>query len=152
MFANTFNILLMNKLKNEFLLERLEAELGLEGLALAVPAAGSAAPLRLVASKDGRRVLRADGPAPAADRPLDDATLPGMAQRDRYFLAEVTQQLDLPYAPGTGFLAVSVRLTWPYKLPVGPPTPGEVRPNGDPTREVPADERDTAIFNFALRP
>jgi prepilin-type N-terminal cleavage/methylation domain-containing protein len=133
-------------------LERLQAELGFERLALTIPGAESGAALRLVAVRDGRRILRADGAAPAADRPLDDGTLPGIAQRDRYFLIEVTQQIDLPYAPGAGFLAVSARVTWPYKLPVGPATAGETRPEGDPAREVPAGEREWTIVNLALRP
>jgi prepilin-type N-terminal cleavage/methylation domain-containing protein len=133
-------------------LERLQAELGLEGLAAAVPPAGSATPLQLVATRDGQRVLRADGPAPAADHALDDPTLPGIAERDRYYLAEVTQQLNLPYAAGAGFLAVSVRVQWPDRLPAGPPTPGAARPDADPSREVPAEERNWMVFNFALRP
>ena len=133
-------------------LERLQAELGLEGLAAAVPPAGSATPLLLVATRDGQRVLRADGAAPAADHALNELALPGIARRDRYFLAEVTQQLDLPYAAGAGFLAVSVRVQWPYRLPAGPPTPGAARPDDDPSREVPVGERNWVVFNFALRP
>jgi hypothetical protein len=133
-------------------LERLEAEFGLEGLAALVPSAGSVPPLRLVATRDGQRVLRADGTAPAADHAPDDPTLPGIAQRDRYYLAGVTQQLDLPYAAGAGFLAVSVRVEWPYRLPAGPETPGAARPDADPSREVPAEDRNWMVFNFALRP
>ena len=89
-------------------LERLQAELGFDGLAAAVPPAGSPAPLRLVATRDGRRALRADGAAAAADRPLNDPTLPGIARRDRYFLVEITRQLDLPDGPAAGsFYSVS---------------------------------------------
>jgi type II secretory pathway pseudopilin PulG len=133
-------------------LERLQAELGLEGLAAAVPPAGSAAPLLLVATRDGQRVLRADGAALATDHALNEPALPGIARRDRYFVAEVTQQLDLPYVAGAGFLAVSVRVQWPYRQPVGPPTPGATRPEADPSREVPVEERNWMVFNFALRP
>lgn len=133
-------------------LERLQAGLGLDGLAAAVPPAGSATSLQLVATRDGQRLLRADGPAPAADRALNDPALPGIAWRDRYFLNEVTRQVDLPYVPGAGFLAVSVRVTWPYRLPVGPPTPGTTNPAADPSREVPDNERRCMVFNFVLRP
>lgn len=133
-------------------LERLKAGLGLDGLAAMVPAGGSAAPLQLVATRDGLRVLRADGAAPAASQALTDPVRPGIANRDRYYLAEVTQQLDLPYAPGAGFLAVSVRVTWPYRLPRGPPTPEATAVDADPAREVPVNERRWTVVNFALRP
>jgi type II secretory pathway pseudopilin PulG len=141
---------LAENIQNE--LERLQASLGLDGLAADVPPAGSATSLQLVATRDGLRLLRADGPAPAADRALNDPTLPGIAWRDRYFLNEVTRQFDLPYAPGAGFLAVSVRVTWPHRLPVGPPTPGATDPATDPSREVPDNERGYMVFNFVLRP
>ncbi len=133
-------------------MERLQADLGLAGLAAAVPAADSGLPMRLVASRDGRRVLRADGAAPPADQALDDGARPGLARRDRFFLIEVTQQLDLPFAPGAGFLALSARVSWPYQLPAGPPTAGETRPDGDPAREVPPERREWAVFSLALRP
>jgi type II secretory pathway pseudopilin PulG len=133
-------------------LERLKAGLGLDGLAAMVPPGGSAAPLQLVATRDGLRVLRADGTAAAAGNPLNDPLRPGIANRDRYYLAEVTQQLDLPYAPGAGFLAVSVRVTWPYRLAAGPPTTEATAVDADPAREVPMNERRWAVINFALRP
>jgi type II secretory pathway pseudopilin PulG len=133
-------------------LERLKAGLGLDGLATIVPAGGSAAPLQIVATRDGRRVLRADGADPAAGQALNDPVRPGIANRDRYYLAEVTQQLDLPYAPGAGFLAVSVRVTWPYRLPAGPPTPEAAAVDADPAREIPVNARRWAVVNFALRP
>jgi len=133
-------------------LERLRSELGLDGLAAAVPPAGSAGPLQLVATRDGGRVLRADGPAAAADRSLGDPALPGIARRDRYFLIEVTRQLDLPYAPGAGFLAISAIVTWPYHLPTGPPTPQAAAVDADGAREVPREERVWLVLNFALPP
>lgn len=133
-------------------LERLKVGLGLAGLAAIVPAGGATTPLQLVATRGGLRVLRSDGADPAAGRVLNDPVLPGIALRDRYYLAEVTQQLDLPYAPDAGFLAVSVRVTWPHRLPVGPPTPGATSCDADPAREVPGNERSVAVFNFGLRP
>jgi type II secretory pathway pseudopilin PulG len=133
-------------------LERLRAGLGLDGLAAVIPPAGSTAPLQLAATRDGLRVLRADGAPAPADRPLNDSTLPGIALRDRYYLIEVTQQLDLPYAPDAGFLAVSVRVAWPHRLPVGPPTPDATAVDADSAREVPRNERNWMVLNIALRP
>jgi len=133
-------------------LERLESEHGLDGLAAIVPPSGSDAALRLVATRDGRRVRWADATDPAADHALDDPASPGIAWRDRYYLAEVVRQSDLPFQPGAGFLAVSVRISWPYRLPAGPATPGTTDPAADPSREVPITERRSAVFIFALRP
>lgn len=133
-------------------LERLKADLGLSGMATMVPPGGSAAPLQLVATRDGRHMLRSDGAAPAAGRALNDPVLPGIALRERYYLAEVTQQLDLPHAPEAGFLALSVRVTWPYRLPVGPATPDATAVDADAGREVPRNERSVTVFNFVLRP
>jgi len=133
-------------------LERLAAGHGLDGLAAMVPPSGSDLALRLVAARDGRRVRCADPADPTADRALDDPASPGIAWRDRYFLAEVVRQPDLPYRPGAGFLAVSVRVSWPYRLPAGPATPGNRQPATDPSREVPVNERRALVFTFALRP
>ena len=133
-------------------LERLQAECGLDGLAAAVPPAGSGAALRLVATRDGRRVRCAVAPDPAADRPLDDGDLAGIAWRDRYFLAEVVQSEDLPYRAGAGFLALTVRVTWPFRLPAGPPTPGATVPTADPSQEVGETERSSLVIVIALRP
>jgi prepilin-type N-terminal cleavage/methylation domain-containing protein len=133
-------------------LERLEADLGLPGLAAVVPPGGSVTPLQLVATRDGQRVLRSDGAEPAAGHALNDPMLPGIALRERYFLAEVTQQLDLPYAPEAGFLALSVRVSGPYRLPVGPATPDATAVDADAGREVPRNERRVVIFSFVLRP
>jgi type II secretory pathway pseudopilin PulG len=133
-------------------LDRLQADLGLAGLAGLVPPSGSGRPFRLIATRRGQRVRCADGAYPAADRGLDDQTLPGIANRDRYFLIEVSQLPGLDFAPGSGFLALSVRVTWPYQLPVGPPTPGATVWDADPAREAPGNERSVAIFALALRP
>lgn len=126
-------------------LDRLQGVLGWEGLATTLPPAGSAAPLRLVGTRDGLRVRRGDGTAADADRPPDDATLPGIALRDRFFLAELTQSPDLPYVAGAGFLAVNVRITWPHRVPTGPAA-------ADASMEVPRDRRHWMIVSMALRP
>ncbi len=133
-------------------LERLQAVVGFEGLAAAVPEAGSSSPLLLVGTHDGRRVLCDDGVEPAADRPLNDPALPGIARRDRYFAIEATRQIDLPYGSGAGYLAIAVTVRWPYLVPAGPSTPGATRPAADPAREVPAADRQWIVFQFALRP
>jgi hypothetical protein len=133
-------------------LERLQTELGLDGLAAAVPAAGSPAPLQLVATRDGSRALCAGGPMGAADRPLDDPALPGIARRDRYFLIELTQSPDLPAVPESGFVAVNALVTWPYCLPGGKATPGATAADADAARELPRNERGWLVLNFALPP
>ena len=133
-------------------LERLRAAIGLDGLAAAVPPAGSPAPLRLLATRDGRRVLRADGAGAAADRPLDDSVLAGIAHRDRYFLIEVTRQLDLPEAPDAGFLAVSALVRWPFNLPAGAATPGAMAVEADGAREAPPEVRSWLVLNLAVPP
>ena len=133
-------------------LERLRTELGLEGLAAAVPPAGSPAPLRMVAARDGHRALCADGAAPAADHPLNDPGLPGIARRDRYFLVEITRQVDLPDAPESGLLAVNAIIRWPYQLPTGPATPGAAAADADGAREVPAPERSWLVLGLAVPP
>jgi hypothetical protein len=133
-------------------LERLQTNLGLAALASLVPLSGSSRPLRMVATRDGQRVRCADRADPAADRALDDQTLRGIANRDRYFLIEVSQLPGLDFAPASGFLALSVQVSWPYQLPVGPPTPGATGWDVDPAREVPGNERSVVIFSGALRP
>ena len=133
-------------------LERLQASLGLAGMTDLIVPGGSGRPLCLVATRSGQRVRCADGASPAADRSLNDPVLPGIANRDRYFLIEISQSPGLEAAPASGFLAVSARITWPYQLPMGPPTPGATARDVDPAREVPANERNLTIFNCALRP
>jgi len=133
-------------------LERLKAGPDLAGLAAIIPPGGSGAPLRLVATRDGRRVLPCDGAAPAADRALNDPVQPGIAVCDRYYLIEVEQQLDLPYVPDAGFLAVSVRVTWPYQVPAGPPVSGATSTDASPAREVPGNERSASLFHYVFRP
>ncbi len=133
-------------------LERLRAELGFDGLAAVVPPAGSPAPLRLVATRDGRRALCADGAPAPADHPLDDPALPGIARRDRYFLVEISRQLDLPDGPAAGFVAVSAIVRWPYLVPAGPATPEATAPDTDGAREPPEPLRSWLVLNLAVPP
>ena len=133
-------------------LERFQASLGLADMTDLIAPGGSGRPLCLVATRNGQGVRCADGAYPAADRALNDPMLPGIANRDRYFLIEVSQSPGLEAALASGFLAVSARITWPYQLPIGLPTPGATARDADPAREVPANERNLAIFNCVLRP
>jgi type II secretory pathway pseudopilin PulG len=133
-------------------LERIKASVGLNGLSDLVPEGASSATLCFVGTRDGRRVLRADGADPVADRWLDDPALPGIANRDRFFLVELTR-LSNPSAIGaSGFVALGARCSWPYLLPTGPATSGATRCDADPVREVPSSARRLAFFNFAIRP
>ncbi len=132
--------------------ERLKVPAGFAGLAALVPADGSAVPLRLVGTRDGRRVLIAGGVDPAANHPLDDPALPGIANRDRFFLVEFTRLAKPDVGTDAGYIAVGARCSWPYQIPTGPPTPGATDCDADPAREVPANERRVALINFAVRP
>ena len=133
-------------------LERIKASVGLGGLAGLAPAGGSAAPLRLVGTRDGLRVLRADGANPAANHRLDAAVLPGVANRDRFYLIELVRLAEPDAATDAGFIVLGARCSWPYMIPTGPPAPGATEFDADPAREAPAGERRVAIFNFAIRP
>ena len=133
-------------------LERLKDSLGFAGLASAVPPSGSTVPLRLVGTRDGLRVRCAEAADPAANRSLCDPVLSGIANRDRFFLLELIRLPEWETAPDAGFVAVSVRCSWPYKLPVGPATPGASDCDADPAREVPASERHVTILLFAVTP
>jgi type II secretory pathway pseudopilin PulG len=133
-------------------LERIKTSVGLAGIADQLQADGSAAPMRFVGTRDGRRVLRADGTDPAAGHSLNDPSLPGIANRDRFYLVELTRLAEPDAASDAGFIVVGARCSWPYELPTGPPTPGATQCDADPAREVPAGERSVAHLNFAIRP
>jgi hypothetical protein len=133
-------------------LDRLKNSLGLYGLAAAIPEGGSPAPLRLVGTRDGRRVLCVDAADPAADRLLRDPALQGIAVRDRYFLVELTRIPELGTADDSGFVAVSARCMWPYELPLGPASVDASEPDADPAGEVPSADRHVAVLLFAVNP
>lgn len=110
--------------------------------------------IHLVATRDGRRVVRTgadvrSSPAPGssqsvtlagqpAENALDDATAPGLAERDRYFLITVTRAATDPADPlffhrntagrtPDASLPVRIRVEWPFYVPAGPapdPVPG----------------------------
>lgn len=84
----------------------------------------------LVATRDGSRILRS-GRTPGeatpfdsdAENSLNDVNLPGIAQRDRYFLVSLSRLTStttepLYYTTAKGFLALKVRVSWPFLVPV----------------------------------
>lgn len=84
---------------------------GLDALAQIIPASGSTRPLRLVAARNGLRVILED----EADNPVS-----GILPRDRYYLIEVRQQpAPQNYGTGTGYLAVTLTVRWPYQIATG---------------------------------
>lgn len=133
-------------------LERLKDSLGLAGLSRLVPPGGSTTPLRLVGTRDGLRVRCVDPADPAANRSLCDPALPGIANRDRYSLIELTRLPEWETGADSGFVAVCARCTWPYELPLGAATPGASECDADPVREVPAGERHVTLLLFAVTP
>jgi type II secretory pathway pseudopilin PulG len=133
-------------------LDRLKDSIGLAGLARLVPPSGSAAPLRLVGTRDGLRVRCVDAVDPAANRSLGDSVLPGIANRDRYFLIEVTRLPEWETAADSGFVVVNARCSWPYELPLGPATSGAAEYDADQAREVPVGERHVVVLFFAATP
>lgn len=88
----------------------------LDALAQVIPPSDSDNPLRLVASREGTRVIRESD----ADDPIR-----GVALRDRYYLIEVRQQpAPLGYVSGAGYFAVTLTMRWPYQIATGP-NPGD---------------------------
>jgi type II secretory pathway pseudopilin PulG len=92
--------------------------------------------LYLVATRDGFRVLATGinpnapttqpGSPRAAETNLNDATRPGIADRDRYFLIKVSRfpagDPALQVAGDSqGNLPLIVTISWPFRLPQGPP-------------------------------
>lgn len=109
-------------------------------------------PLRLYGSKDADRVVLINN---AGNDPEDDP--PGMYPRDRFFLIEI-ERLGVPNEdsfahkladdwPFAAQLALSVRVYWPYNIPLGPPT---ANPMGDDVRTVDSNRRSVAIFNVSI--
>lgn len=139
------------------LTENIRAELSRMGFDEAVSLTGGANTILLVAMQDGERVLLLDDPGggPPADRALNDPTLPGMAERDRYFIISLGRQTgDLAYSPTSGFLALRANVSWAYQRPVGPATNtvSATGSNADGFRSVPPSERRTISYYFAIKP
>jgi len=133
-------------------LDCLKDSFGLAGFTQLVPPGGSAVPLCFVGTRDGLRVRCIETADPAANRSLGDSALPGIANRDRYFLIEVTRLPEWETTADLGFVVVNARCTWPYELPLGPATPGVSEYDADPAREVPVGERRVMVLSFAVTP
>jgi type II secretory pathway pseudopilin PulG len=151
------------------LVETIQAELERIGFSAAADVSMAINPIVLVATADGSRICvlsdpDAGGPIVAqADNQLDDPALPGMAERDRYFLVQVFRHadaLDLPVCGAggetgefSGFLALRAEVRWPFHQPLGPPsgTVFSTGANADPFAVAPVNQRRLAVLNFALR-
>ena len=106
----------------------------LDALSVLIPPEGRDQALRLVALREGSRVIRESD----ADDPVN-----GLPLRDRYYLITVRQQpAPLAYTAGAGYLAVAATVQWPFQIPSGP---------GD---AVTADltQASVLVLNFALTP
>ncbi len=132
--------------------------LGFTAVTTALPNSGAL--ITLVANRDGSRVLLstvADNDVAATDRP------PGILHRDRYYGITVQQLSSLPYvaANSPGFIALSVRVVWPYQIPVGPAgattspaaeTSTTYTPVAPATGSVPVSQQSVMLLNMAIRP
>ncbi len=108
----------------------------LDALATRIPASENRDALRLVATRDGVRVCLESE---------TETSSTGILPNERYFLVEVRQQPDpLGYVAGAGFLAITLRVVWPYQVPAGP----------DPALAIAANpaQASIAVFNSALTP
>jgi len=104
----------------------------LQALAAIIPGAQAPSPLRLVGAKNGTVVFR--------ETDLDVSPT-RINAASRFYLVEVRQQpVPLDYVGGAGFLAVTLRISWPY-LP-SPSAPDK----SSPSRES------SLVFNAAVTP
>ena len=89
--------------------------LGFTTVTGALPNANSK--MTLVANRDGSRVALVAGGT--ADNDVVSGNPPGILNRDRYYGITVQQLPSLPYVSGNGFIALSVRVVWPYQTAAG---------------------------------
>lgn len=117
------------------LADNIQLELQRIGFSNIVPDSTSATkvalPLTLVASRDGSRVLLAAAGTVTTGLPADDDTTatdkpPGILHRDRYYgitvdrlTTDTTSPLYYTNGSGSGFFALSVKIVWPYQVPIG---------------------------------
>lgn len=144
------------------LADSIQAELSRIGWAQAIDSGfllkldpSSPNPIQLVANTRGDRVrlLLVESGSPPADNELNHATLPGIADRDRYFLITLSRVVAFNSA-NSGSLTVRARVEWPYQIAAGPAT-GTVNAHGDgadPFIRTTAGERQNSSYFFALAP
>lgn len=103
-------------------------------------------PVTLYGRQDGSRVVLDTNADNNPDPEVDDP--PGIAERDRYFLIELDVLGDeLVYDVDNADIALSVRLEWPYMLPLGPRS---ANPMNDPTKTTEPFNRSVSIFNVSI--
>ena len=115
------------------LAERVGEELRRAGYAAVTAATASSAPLQLVASADGTRIVQLTD----ADNDQSTGNPPGIAAPERYFLVEVVRALRPVSGPAC--IVLEVRVSWPLALP----------PDGTP---VPPAQRSEFLFHTAINP
>ena len=104
----------------------------LQALAAIIPGAQAPSSLRLVGAKNGTVVFR------ETDM---DAPPTRIAAAERFYLVEVRQQPPpLDYVPGSGFLALTLKISWLYLPSSGPPN------RSSPSRGS------SLVFNAAIAP
>jgi prepilin-type N-terminal cleavage/methylation domain-containing protein len=124
----------------------------------------TASPLVFVASRDGSRILLLshanlgeNNPSAPANRALN-LEEPGLAQRDRFFRIVVSKlgspgvNPNLRHTPDNGFLALQLRLEWPYRLATGPRTTTTMAygASADGSTETDSVERRSILVNLAI--
>jgi type II secretory pathway pseudopilin PulG len=104
----------------------------LEALASIVPGAQDASALRLVGASTGTQVVLESEA---------DSGRTTLASAERFFLVEVRQEPPpLGYSAGAGFLALRLRISWPY------------RPSASGTNAAVDSRISSLVFNAALTP
>jgi len=104
----------------------------LQALAAIIPGAQDPLSLRLVGAKNGTVVFRETDLDVSPTR-IDAA--------DRFYLVEVKQQLvPLDYVTGAGFLAITLKISWPYLPSPGPPD------------KISTNLESSLVFNAAITP
>lgn len=108
--------------------------------------AGASDPLFLYATADGNRVLLDID----AEKSLSTGNPRGMAERDRYFRIRVISEHS-PDA-NAGWLSLRADVSWPYRIPAGPPTHDAASADQDPSEVIPETQRSDISYFFALAP
>ena len=90
----------------------------------------------------------------AVNNDINSSILPGIAQRDRYFVITVEDAKlnGVAYQPlVAGSVPVRTTVSWPYRLPEGPAI-SFGSPFSDPSRLIAEQNRQQLVFFFSLPP
>lgn len=102
---------------------------------------GGRAVLQLVASRQGPHAVIVT----AADNDPLTGQPPGIIRRDRYFLIEVREATGaLAYTSGSGFVAMTATIRWPYQVPTGA--------GANDATDADLTQASSLLLNFALPP